>query len=447
MKKYLLIIMALFSMAAYGALYNIVNTDDFVNGVPAGLTTKERAKLVTSTIAKTEASCLAGKCELLDKAKAKAKIKAIIATEICIAPQIGTWPNCVTPAPPACPQFTTGTPPACVPIPCGQGFTGNQPNCTPIVVPPVNLMPFVDISKNMLPVVGYADLRIQAAAANDTPRLGDSNGAIGAFRIGCRPSHMSNDDPIVYPNQQGATHHHTFFGNTNINFKTNLVAIPNSGTSTCTGGIANRSAYWVPSMIDTKTNAPLVPVSSLWYYKTGYYGIPTSQIKPPPKGLRMIVGNMKATSETNSSGYFICRNTAGADLTKVSKNIPACAQGNVLNSEVDFKQCWDGKNLDSPDHQSHMAEVVRGACPATHPVPIPRITLNITYKVTDASGTLNWRLSSDNYAKSGNNSGYSSHADFVNGWDDAVITGIVKNCINTGKDCHAHLLGDGRAIY
>jgi hypothetical protein len=35
--------------------------------------------------------------------------------------------------------------------------------------------------------------------------------------------------------------------------------------------------------------------------------------------------------------------------------------------------CWDGKNLDSPDHQSHMYNTVNdafansGECPASHP--------------------------------------------------------------------------------
>ena len=313
-------------------------------------------------------------------------------------------------------------------------------------------MPAVDISKNMIPVAGYNALRIKAAAPGDVPRLGDirfndGKGRMGAFRITCKPSHMGNDDPIVYPNQQGAAHHHTFFGNTSVNYKTNLNALSTTGNSTCNGGIMNRSAYWVPSMIDTKTNTPLVPVYSLWYYKSGYW-VRNSDIKPPPKGLRMIVGNMKATTASGHvSGNYACRNSANVTVGS-GKSIPACAQGNTINSDVEFKQCWDGKNLDSPDHQSHMADIAPGAvCPASHPVVIPHISLQIGYKVTDASGTQNWRLSSDNYAKSGYNAGYSSHADFVNGWDETFMAGIIKNCIAAGMDCKAHLLGDGRMYY
>ena len=43
--------------------------------------------------------------------------------------------------------------------------------------------------------------------------------------------------------------------------------------------------------------------------------------------------------------------------------------------------CWDGKNLDSPDHQSHMFNTMKSggfvnapACPASHPVRMPQVT-------------------------------------------------------------------------
>ena len=51
-----------------------------------------------------------------------------------------------------------------------------------------------------------------------------------------------------------------------------------------------------------------------------------------------------------------------------------------------FPQCWDGVNLDSPNHKSHMAY---GAgwpdkgCPSTHPVPLAQITQNFRYRHQD----------------------------------------------------------------
>ena len=57
-------------------------------------------------------------------------------------------------------------------------------------------------------------------------------------------------------------------------------------------------------------------------------------------------------------------------------------------AEIDVCSCWDGKNLDSPDHKSHVAypvagaqtftgSSVGGACPSTHPVKIPQIMLEV----------------------------------------------------------------------
>ncbi|WP_309624448.1 DUF1996 domain-containing protein [Methylibium sp.] len=48
-----------------------------------------------------------------------------------------------------------------------------------------------------------------------------------------------------------------------------------------------------------------------------------------------------------------------------------CLVGDELWQGVFFPQCWDGKNLDSPDHKSHMAYPSDGGCPRSHPVALP----------------------------------------------------------------------------
>lgn len=49
-------------------------------------------------------------------------------------------------------------------------------------------------------------------------------------------------------------------------------------------------------------------------------------------------------------------------------------------------RCWDGKNLDSPDHKTHVAyptngpasfDTDGGACPSSHPVKIPQLMLEV----------------------------------------------------------------------
>lgn len=333
---------------------------------------------------------------------------------------------------------TTTTEPVLVAT-AGPTSTTTTTNSTSSTLIQVGLMPTVDISKNMIPALGASTLRI-------APTTEVASNGFGEFRIVCTPSHMSNDDPVVYPNQQGAAHHHTFFGNVTTDYKSDLMTLSSTGNSTCSGGIMNRSSYWAPSMIDTTTNAAIVPSFSIFYYKTGVDG---SLVTPPPKGLRMIAGNSKATDSLTAQSQYTCVPPEGVSRPFFgwSKHIPSCPAGDSMQMAVGFPQCWDGKNLDSPNHKDHMANDVGGVCPSTHPVAIPQITEVLYYKVNAVNETSKWRLSSDNYAFNGSNAGYSAHADWVNGWDEAAMASVVKNCINAKKDGHAHLLCDGRMFY
>jgi Domain of unknown function (DUF1996)/Domain of unknown function (DUF4124) len=317
-------------------------------------------------------------------------------------------------------------------------------NSTTTNIVQVALMPAVDISKNMTQAIGYSTLRAQP-----TPELPTSTSERGAFRVACTPSHMSNDDPIVYPNQPGAAHHHTFFGNTSTNAKSDLAHLDIVGNSTCTGGSMNHSAYWIPSMINTSTNEPVKPDSAIFYYKS--WAVSDQYITQPPKGLRMITGNSKATTGATSDGRYSCVTPSTGNGTPWTQTIPNCSPGTFLLMQIFFPQCWDGVNLDSPNHKDHMAQADQNLttvnkCPASHPVAIPSIALSINFNVVAANQTKNWRLASDNYANTAPG-GYSAHADWVNGWDEKIMAGFVKNCLNKALDCHAHLLGDGRMFF
>jgi Domain of unknown function (DUF1996) len=123
-----------------------------------------------------------------------------------------------------------------------------------------------------VPATGYADVRI---AATGEAGYRDPDGT-GAFRTVCGYSHMNFDDAIVFPGQPGASHLHVYFGNTQVDASTTISVLPTRGNSTCRGGIANRSAYWVPAVIDTRTGAPVKPLGAHVYYKSGYQGLTNS---------------------------------------------------------------------------------------------------------------------------------------------------------------------------
>ena len=303
--------------------------------------------------------------------------------------------------------------------------------------------PTVDATKLAASNPGFSTARVMPANVAD-PSQRPNASDLGAFREPCDFSHMSFDDPIVFPGQPGKSHLHTFFGNTGTNASTTAASLASSGNSTCAGGILNRSAYWVPAVIDTRTGTPVKPSSSIFYYKTGYNGIAPSAIKPFPPGLRMVSGNPANTLPQGYAFNYGCIgpvNAYWADHT-----IPACAVGEDMIMSVNFPQCWDGVNLDSPDHISHMSLTVNGACPASHPVPVPEISFVVHYTVKATDAPAQWRLSSDNYDPTFP-AGYSGHGDWFNGWDPATMNTFVKNCEQASMDCHAYLLGDGTMLY
>jgi len=320
----------------------------------------------------------------------------------------------------------------------------------PIVQPPVVTTPTmnsalrIDVSNLPKGSVGSAYDRLQPTA--EVAPLTD----IGQFRIPCPYSHMAFDDPIVYPGRPGAAHLHTFFGNTGTNAASTEQSIRDTGNSTCLGGTVNRTAYWVPSMIDTSTGKPIAPDSAVFYYKQGYTLAPSSIIQPMPAGLRMIAGDPTNSKPGSPGVRFKCIGGPNNSNDQYGSAIPNCDAGAVVYQEVFFPQCWDGRNLDSPDHKSHMSYVVQVngayACPSTHPVALPQVTFNIIYTVQTPGAAKAWRLSSDTYDAS-LPGGYSSHGDWFNGWKKDISDAWNARCVQATRDCHAHLIGDGRMMY
>jgi hypothetical protein len=106
---------------------------------------------------------------------------------------------------------------------------------------------------------------------------------------------------------------------------------------------------------------------------------------------------------------------------------------------IRFPQCWDGVNLDSVDHMSHMAYGTYGVgCPASHPVALPEITYNIHWPVTSGTSA-GWRLSSDMYSGPG---GYSLHGDIITAWDTNISNTWLANCVRRDADCQIGIMAD-----
>jgi hypothetical protein len=261
---------------------------------------------------------------------------------------------------------------------------------------------------------------------------------------------MAFDDPIVYPGKPGLSHLHVFFGNTGTDGNSTTETLGAESSSTCAGGIANRSAYWTPAMVDTSTGRAIRPGYNVVYYKSGYNSNPLASLKAPPNGLRVVTGN-KVTQSTALASWevvhsFECwSDQIPGGRSGMQQSIPDCPVGGEILIILYFPNCWDGVNLDSVDHRSHMAHSGGGSCPASHPVALPVISMNVHYPVTAGQSTKNWRLSSDAYTNGPG--GYSMHGDFWINWDEDIKTAWMTNCVKAGKDCHAFLLGNGKTLF
>lgn len=364
----------------------------------------------------------------------------------------------------------------------------------PAYVAPTYDMPagkiYVDVNKIAKPRPAFKTVRIKESCTD--PTCGGDNFVnqyalgfnSGSFRVGCSLSHVAFDDPLVFPGQSGRTHGHQFFGNTKTRAATDVANMAASGDSTCAGGILNRTGYWAPFYVyhcppetavargcnAARNGEPVFGEKMNFYYKNAT-DISSNTTIWPPAGLRMIAGNATATSPQNGSvAKYQCYANYGAppDFGSIPTKAQAAVYGgcNYIDMIIYFPACWDGVNLDSPNHQSHMAyrnapQTCAQLYPGTYPVTIPDISLNIVIKIKDQNDLDFLRLTSDRPASDGYLPGISAHADWVDGWDrtpnlmgwgSGTLTDILmlqcgsKNLplVNGSpqhRDCHNNLLG------
>jgi len=101
---------------------------------------------------------------------------------------------------------------------------------------------------------------------------------------------------------------------------------------------------------------------------------------------------------------------------------------------IHMPSCWDGVNLDSPDHVSHIAFLSgldHGSCPSTFPVPLIKLLYEVTWEVTSMASR--WDPKKDLWPfvlATGDATGYSWHADFQNGWDTQALQNAIDKCNN-----------------
>lgn len=241
-------------------------------------------------------------------------------------------------------------------------------------------------------------------------------GRFGQFVASCDRTHSALDDPIVWRDQPGRSHRHEFYGAVDVDASSRPDELVTRDTS-C-DKTADKASYWHPTLYDH--DEPVVAKKLHAYYRAAP-GVDPDDVVPFPFGIAIITGDMMATEaqEGEATGW-----TCGTS-DKLSDEAPDCPATAPLTMVLTFQDCWDGTHLDSEDHRSHVAYSDDGACPASHPVNLPQLTVTVEFPISGSGHDLT--LASGPL--------HTLHGDFLNAWDPDGLAREVHACIGRGVVC------------
>ncbi|KAI0390448.1 WSC domain-containing protein [Xylariaceae sp. FL0594] len=256
------------------------------------------------------------------------------------------------------------------------------------------------------------------------------------FRLPCSsPVVVERSDPIVDPGAV-AKHLHTVMGSDAFNFTMSYADTQAAACSTCKA-VEDRSSYWVPTLFYHAQNGSFIPVKQtggalIYYLQRSDSKDPNYKegLIPFPKDFRMVAGNPYSRNFTDTNEQravsFVCLGVQGPATYELPKQ--NCPGG--LRAQLTMPSCWDGVNVDSADHKSHMAYpsvLDNGYCPQSHPRRFVTLFYEVVWSVDDFKDM--WYGDGQPFVLStGDPTGYGYHGDFVNGWDIPTLTNVLKTC-------------------
>jgi hypothetical protein len=296
--------------------------------------------------------------------------------------------------------------------------------------------------------------------------LAQNAAAQNMLRFACSQLVVDRVDPLVNPGMRYTPHLHQIVGGNsfNLTMDTDNYDLPSKSTCTSCSFREDLSNYWTAVMFFKAKNGTYQRVPQVGnggpqgrLINDGgldVYYIPSGKTTAFKKGFRMLAGNAgetetskvskanichrcwTATSENNFIGGAPC---SGTDTVDIPQN-PSCK---MIRQTIIFPWCWDGKNLDSPDHKSHVTYGQGngagggGACPASHPVKLPAIMYELMWNVTNFSNRNDWPADGKPFVYSMNLGGSAAHGDYVFGWKDQTLQKAMDNRCNLNTACPA----------
>lgn len=281
------------------------------------------------------------------------------------------------------------------------------------------------------------------------------SGLSNAFwRMDCHSrTGLARIDPLVDPGV-ASDHSHAIHGGNNFGFTTTYDDLMNSECTSCLV-TQDKSAYWTPSVHFMYPNGTTEVVPQIGGM-LAYYLLYGDNIQAFPKGFQLLAGSTRLRNFTGpvpdppkslwtaaeSTQFALSQKAIGFNCLDYSKDpeaslyrhfLPdkAYLDANCLNGlrlELMFPSCWNGKDLDSPDHKSHMAYpslVMSGDCPPGFETRTPSLfyeTIWNTYAYNGVEGEF--------VLSNGDPTGYGYHGDFIAGWDVDLLQNAIQTCTN-----------------
>lgn len=204
------------------------------------------------------------------------------------------------------------------------------------------------------------------------------------------------------------------------------------------------SNYWTPQLYVKFRNGTFMPVPTVGdpedvhggmtvYYLQRRGDDQEEKLQAFPEGFRMIAGDTSARSYgNNSAANAISYSCLGGPNLPETNNMPNFNCPGGLRAQVFFPACWNGKDVDTPDHKSHMSypvgqEYNTGACPPEFPVHM----ISLFYEVLYDTGPFLEHWDGDQHPfvfANGDATGFGYHGDFMNGWDIDVLQQAIDTC-------------------
>jgi hypothetical protein len=168
-----------------------------------------------------------------------------------------------------------------------------------------------------------------------------------------------------------------------------------------------------------------------------FVGSPRGKVVAMPRFLRIITGDAKAfvNGTANANASWSC--TGFENKVQLKDKYPLCPSGSDVVRTFKFQSCWDGRNIDSANHRTHVAFAdAGGKCPTGFKA-IPQLVQRLVYDVDAPSIKDNGKtrpfFSLDSFPEQ-QHKPVTDHGDFINVFDAKLMNKAVQ-CINTGRKC------------